>query len=435
MRRRTLAPCMVGIGVIALALASTSFAGAATTERVNVSSSGEQDSNGFPFDSAISADGRYVAFDSDSSNLVPGDTNDKRDVFVRDRKLHTTTRVSVSSNGHQANGESFSAEISASGRYVAFESNASSLPLGDGAFQVFVRDLKLHKTTMVSVSPKGDAPDNESFDPAISANGRYIAFTSRADVVSHGGGGQPRNIPDVFVRDQERGKTRLVSVSSSGSQGNNQSYAPAISANGRYVAFESRAANLVHHDTNKNRDVFMRDVRHHTTKRVSVSSGGHQANGDSQAPAISGDGRYIAFTSGANLVDGDTNHLNDVFVRDRTRHTTRRVSVSSRERQGNKGSSSAAISADGRYVAFDSGASNLVHGDTNRHSDVFVRDRKRQRTKRASLSSTGKQGNRSSVTPAISGDGHSVAFVSEASNLVPGDTNATRDVFVRGPLS
>ena len=413
-----------------LALATTGFAAGATTQRVSVSSSGEQANGDSP---AISADGRYVAFSTDASNLVPGDTNGRSDVFVRDRKLDKTTRVSVSSSGHQANGESLDPALSANGRYVAFESNASNLPPNLGAFQVFVRDLKLHKTTMVSVSPNGEAPNNESFGPAISANGRYIAFDSRADLVSHGGGGQPRNIPDIFVRDQTRGKTRLVSVSSSGRQSNNQSFSPAISANGRYITFESRAANLVHHDTNKTRDVFVRDVRRHTTKRVSVSSSGHQGNGDSDTPAISANGRYIAFASHANLVHGDTNHLTDVFVRDRKRHTTRRVSVSSREHQGNKGSSSPTISADGRYIAFDSGASNLVHGDTNRASDVFVRDRKRHKTKRASLSSAGKQANGGSFFPAISGDGHSVAFVSEASNLVPGDTNGTRDVFVRGP--
>jgi Tol biopolymer transport system component len=292
MGRHALEVWIAAIAILGLALAGTSLAAAATTQRVDVSSSGEQ-SKGYPGDPAISADGRYVAFSSDASNLVPGDTNGKSDVFVRDRKLNRTTRVSVSSSGHQANGQSFDPAISANGRYVAFESNASNLPHGDGASQVFVRDLKLHKTTMVSVAPNGEAPDNESYSPAISANGRYIAFVSRADLVSHGGGGQPRNIPDVFVRDQKRGKTRLVSVSSSGRQSNNQSFSPAISANGRYVAFESRATNLVHHDTNKNRDVFVRDVRHHTTKRVSVSSSGHQANGDSEAPAISADGRYV----------------------------------------------------------------------------------------------------------------------------------------------
>jgi Tol biopolymer transport system component len=435
MRRCTLAACIAAIGVVALALATTSFAGSATTERVNVSSSGEE-ANGYSSSyQGISADGRYVAFSSSAPNLVPGDTNHTGDVFVRDRQLNTIERVSVSSTGGQANGSSGSAAISADGRYVAFVSEASNLVPGHvGGLAVFVRDRKLHTTTKVSVPSTGGQANNQSGfrRPAISANGRYVVFDSRAsNLVSRDRNGTK----DIFVRDQKLGTTRLVSVSSSGRQANNFSFFPAISADGRYIAFQSKAGNLVANDTNGTYDVFLRDRRRHTTKRVSVSSTGRQANGESFPPAISADGRYIVFGSHArNLVHRDTNRATDVFVRDRKRHTTRRVSVSSREHQGNDSSVSPTISADGRYVAFSSKASNLIRGDTNRDNDVFVRDRKHHTTKRMSVSSAGKQGNGDSGSSTISANGHSVAFVSEASDLVPGDTNGTPDVFVRGPL-
>ncbi len=227
-----------------------------------------------------------------------------------------------------------------------------------------------------------------------------------------------------------------VSVASNGTQGNDGSAAysgsPAISANGRYVAFASGSSNLVPGDTNDRTDVFVRDLRSGTTRRVSVAGDGTQANHGSHAPAISADGRYVTFASVAsNLVPGDTNHTGDVFVRDLRSGTTRRVSVAGNGAQGNHSSYGSAISADGRYVAFLSDASNLVPGDTNGASDVFVRDRRSGTTRRVSVAGNGTQGNLDSGDQAISADGRYVAFDSYASNLVPGDTNDNQDVFVR----
>ena len=179
----------------------------------------------------------------------------------------------------------------------------------------------------------------------------------------------------------------------------------------------------------------MRDRQAGTTRRVSISSTGTQANDASDSPSISADGRYVAFHSDAtNLVAGDTNGASDIFVRDRQAGTTTRVSVSSAESQGNDDSYNPSISADGRSVAFQSDASNLVANDTNGTSDIFVRDRQAGTTRRVSISSTGTQGNNNSDAPSISADGRYVAFPSDATNLVANDTNGTSDVFVRGPL-
>ena len=384
-------------------------------------------------DPAISSRGRYVAFGSDASNLVPGDTNDTRDVFVRDRKLGTTRRVSVSSTGAQGNSLSFGLPvISPDGRYVSFGSDASNLVPGDtnGSADVFVRDRRLGTTRRVSVSSTGAQGNGPvSFGaPAISPDGRYVSFGSDASNLVPG---DTNGSADVFVRDRRLGTTRRVSVSSTGRQGTSGSFGPVISSAGRYVAFSSDAANLVPGDTNDSVDVFVRDRRLGITRRVSVSSSGAQGDSESFGPVISAAGRYVAFSSdAANLVPGDTNAAQDVFVRDRELGTTRRVSVSSSGAQGTSVSFDPAISAAGRYVAFSSDAANLVPGDTAGTVDVFVRDRELGTTRRVSVSSTGAQGTKISFEPAISSAGRYVAFSSAASNLVPGDTNASVDVFV-----
>ncbi|MDI6844046.1 MAG: Ig-like domain-containing protein [Anaerosomatales bacterium] len=341
--------------------------------RISVSSSGDQ-GNGGSYDPSISADGRYAAFCSDASNLVAGDTNGKLDVFVRDLATGTTTRVSVSSSGEEGNDYSNTPSISADGRYVTFYSFASNLVSDDtnSVHDVFVRDLASGETTRVSVSSSGVQGNSYSYDPSISADGRYVAFYSHArNLVPDDTNGAD----DIFVRDLATGTTTRVSVSSSGEEGNGDSYDPCISADGRYVAFYSSASNLVAGDTNGKQDIFVRDLATGTTTRVSVSSSGEEGNGDSYDPCISADGRYAAFHSYAsNLVAGDTNGTVDIFVRDLATGTTTRANVSSSRQEANGLSYHASISADGRYVAFYSAASNLVPGDTNWFYDVFVRD-------------------------------------------------------------
>jgi pimeloyl-ACP methyl ester carboxylesterase len=290
-------------------------------------------------------------------------------------------------------------------------------------------------TTRVSVSSSGAQGNDISYDPSISADGRYVAFSSRASSLVSG---DTNGEHDIFVRDSVANTTTRVSLSSSGMQANSSSYYPSISADGRYVAFYSGANNLVSGDTNGFVDIFVRDTVANSTTRVSVSSSGMQANNSSNNPSISADGRYVAFGSYAsNLASGDTNRQPDIFVRDTVANSTTRVSVSSSGAQGNSGSFDASISTDGRYVAFSSDASNLVSGDTNGFEDVFVRDSVANTTTLLSLSSSGAQGNNRSGqnAPSISGDGRYVAFSSSASNLVSGDTNNGGDIFVRDSVA
>ena len=221
--------------------------------------------------------------------------------------------------------------------------------------------------------------------------------------------------------------TERVSVSRAGRQGNSWSGDPSTSADGRFVAFWSRATDLVARDTNGYEDIFVRDRERGTTELVSVSSAGEQADDWSWSPAISADGRFVAFTSYAtNLATGDAHDWSDVFVRDRTSGTTERVNVSSAGEQANDGAGDPSTSADGRFVAFSSFASNLVAGDTNGMPDVFVRDRERGMTELVSVSTAGEQANDGPSDPSISADGRFVAFVSESTNLVAGDTSGHR---------
>jgi Tol biopolymer transport system component len=285
----------------------------------------------------------------------------------------------------------------------------------------------------VSVRSNGDQANGASSSPSISADGRYVVFTSDATNLVPG---DTNGVGGVFVRDRSTGTTSMVSLRSDGDQSNAGGYDPSISADGRYVVFTSLATNLVPGDTNGKADVFVHDRSTGTTSRVSVRSNGDQANNRrSDEPSISADGRYVAFVSGAaNLVRGDTNGKADVFVHDRQTGTTSRVSVRSNGDQVNWPSLDPSISAHGRYVAFRSGAANLVPGDTNGKADVFVHDRQTGTTRRVSVRSNGDQANGYSHAPSISADGRYVAFHSYATNLVSSDTNGMPDVFVSGPL-
>ena len=394
--------------------------------RVSVDSAGNQ-GNSFSYTPSISPDGRFVAFTSDASNLVPGDTNNSYDIFVRDTLTNTTTRVSFGSAGNQGNRNSYRPSISAGGRFVAFTSFASNLVPGDtnSTPDIFVRDTLTNTTTRVSIDSAGNQANDASDWASISADGRFVAFDSDASNLVPG---DTNSTPDIFVRDTLTNTTTRVSVDSAGNQQNFSSFfnVSSISADGRFVAFTSFASNLVPGDTNAYTDIFVRDTLTNTTTRVSFGSAGNQGNSVSQSPSISADGRFVAFTSFAsNLVPGDTNSSGDIFVRDTLTNTTTRVSVDSAGNQRNFRSDNPSISADGRFVAFESGVFNIVG---TKSFDIFVRDTLTNTTTNVSLDSAGypeEGGN-----PSISADGRFVAFYASPYYVVPGDTNNTDDIFV-----
>jgi Tol biopolymer transport system component len=419
------------LGALALSCCVGHPAFAASTDRISVGSGGTQadDSSDSP---SVSADGRFVAFWSNATNLVAGDTNGDSDVFVRDRQTGVTERVSVDSAGGQADDGSGIPAISADGRFVAFVSFATNLVAGDtnGARDVFVRDRLTGATERVSVnSAEVEANANVLTDrPSISADGRFVTF---ATVATNLVTGDTNGAVDVFVRDRQAGTTERVSIDSAEAQVSFDSNGPFISADGRFVAFQSDAPALVAGDTNIASDIFVRDRQTGTTERVSVDSAEAQATGASFYPSISADGRFVAFLSVANnLVPGDTSSNLDIFVRDRLTGATEMVGI------GGSGGGFIddfvpAISGDGRMVAFASGANSLVAGDTNAVPDVFVKDRLTGATQRVSVDGAGGEANLDSTTPSISADGRFVAFYSDATDLVAADTNTFSDVFIR----
>ena len=420
-------------GALALAVLSASAA-AQETERDSVDSSGAQASQGADF-SRISANGRFVVFRSTSPDLVSGDTNRVMDIFVHDRATGLTERVSVDSFGAESNGTSDLPQISADGQTVVFQSGASNLVPGDtnGWWDIFVHDRSSGVTERISVDSSGAQANDTSHACSISADGQIVAFDSEASNLV---AGDTNGKWDVFVRDRTAGVTLRVSVDSSGVQGNDDSVDPFVSADGQVVSFASLARNLVSGDGNLRRDAFVYDRASQTTERVSIRTNGVEGNQDSFAGGISADGAIVTFESNAtNLVSGDNNAMPDIFVRDRTAGTTERDSVDSSGTEGNYFSMSPSISADGRIVAFASGASNLVAGDANNAEDIFTHDRSTKTTELVSVDSSGAQGDYDSQWPWISGDGLVVTFESRATNLVPGDTNFHDDVFARDRCS
>jgi Tol biopolymer transport system component len=406
------------------------------TELVSVSSDEVQTSDGPSGFPSISADGQYVVFQSSASNLVPGDTNGQPDIFVRDRAAGTTERVSVGSGEEQGNGPSFDyyahGQISADGRFVVFDSLASNLvPQSRSAHSnVFLRDRLSGTTRLISQAATGEEADGDSSASEISADSNYIAFVSSATNLVPG---DTNGVPDAFVRNLATGDIHRVSVSSGGSQQNNGMLDDvAISAHGGNVAFTSYASNLVPGDHNAAPDIYVREANGHT-RRVSVSS--DETGGDKKSgfPTISTHGRYIAFQSSAsNQVPHDTNQNPDIFVRDLATGTTSRVSVTSDGAQANGGGVLPSISGDGRYIAFLSESSNLTDDPVTPHFHVYVRDRVRGVTSRVSMTRSGAPAERGDSHVAISRDGRHIAFSSFATLLlVANDTNQLRDVFVR----
>ncbi len=384
---------------------------------------------------SISADGRYVVFTTYNA-LAPGDIVDSyQDVYVKDLLDDSIERVSVNSGGQPANAHCSRPVISPDGRYVSFDSYATNLVPGDtnDTSDVFVHDRVAGMTERISVSSSGAEGNSLSYQPSISGDGRFVAFTSEATnltVVPSNANGE------VYVHDRISGATESVSVSSTQPAIlPSNSYWTAISYDGRYVAFTSNARYLLS-DLNGQADVYVRDRQTGTLAIASADAAGATGDGANNQ-TISADGRFVAFHAGDHLVAGDINNTGDVYVKDMQTGALEWVSVEGSGAAANGWSYNASISADGRFVAFSSFASNLVAGDTNGFQDIFIHDRQTHTTELVSDGAGGMPGNADSgssqhnVAIAISADGHAVAFTSAATNLVANDFNSAEDIFVR----
>lgn len=342
-----------------------------------------------------------------------------------------TALISKSSSGAKGNLASSEPSLSGTGRFIAFDSDARNLVDGDtnGVTDCFVRDQASGITERVSVSSTGEQSNGSCWGPAISQDGQWVAFAAAATNL----GGSTNGEWQIYLHNRSTGVTRLVSKRVNGGQGGNkESIDASISKDGRWVAYESAATNLIANDGNGVRDVFLYDRTTGENKRISVSSGGKAGNGGSTDPAVSADGRFVAYTSYAkNLVKGDTNGKRDVFVYNRLKNKTERASVRTGGKQANGASWNGTISGNGRFVAFESKARNLAKADTSRNRDVFVYDRWKKRVQQVSKTSGGKQAKGESGDPTISNNGRWIAFESTAANLAKGDTNKKRDSFVR----
>jgi Tol biopolymer transport system component len=416
--------------------------GGASTTSITTSLGSTSDSTGrrptsFSFRPWISADGRYVAFDSDSPSLVPGDTNRVRDVFMYDRTNGTLERVSQGAGGKQPDGDSQRPTLTADGRFVAFWSAAENLVDNDSnqVTDCFLHDRQTHTTIRVDVGPADLQANGECARPVVSGDGKLVAFESAATNLEKptvlGKSTDTNKTKDVFVRDLIADTTTRVSVSTDGKQGTGDSVRPSISANGRFVAFQSEAV-LQSDDTNKKTDVYLHDLETKETTRVSIGPGGVEGNAGSFSPSLSADGGLLTYWSNAsNFVPGDSNKVGDVFVFNRSDGSTSRISVGPEDEGGDGMSSDPSMSPDGRYVAFWSAATNLVTDDTNGKRDIFLVDRDTGALTRVSVADDGTQGDGDSFSPNIASGGGVVAFDSAAKTLVA-DDRKTRgsDIFL-----
>lgn len=421
----------LGLALVAAAPAAAQDLG--DTERVSVADGGLEVAGlntGNYRQTAVSADGRFVVFSSRAPDLVPGDTNGAEDVFLRDRIADTTVRVSVGAGGVQADGPSDECDVSDDGRFVVFASVASNLVPGDGngLTDVFLRDVVAGTTTLVSRTPGGATGVNGGSElPSISGDGARVAFESNAtglDPADTNGTG------DVFLYERATDTVRLVSRAPGGAAGNGSSSRAHISADGGWVAFSSAARNLGPSDPTGTVDIYVHDVATGNNLRITGPTG--SLDSLCQNPRISRDGRHVAFQTGAsNLLT--TPYVNGAHIA-RWDRISGEIEVVSRDLTGavtGGTSGDPDISDDGVWVAFRSFESDLVAGDSNGREDVFVRNVPQRWTERASVAHDGGELDAASRATAISGNGRFTLFSTTSTLAVPSDNNSGNDVFVR----
>lgn len=377
---------------------------------------------------AISADGQFVVFESMASDLAAGHLEESLDVYVYDRYASQLERASRRSDGQPVYNESFYSsppEISGSGQFVTFSSNAENLVANDGNAMpdVFIHDRHRGVTELISVNLSGRSGNDYSSTPAVSADGRFVVFQSWADNLVKS---DTNDSVDIFIRDRQTGVTEIVSVTDNEQQGTDwHDYgfsSVAVSDDGRYVAFSYESLPVAGRPIGSEPGIYLRDRQERTTRFIATG----------EYPALSASGRFLVFISPAALIAEDRNGSNDVYVYDQENGSKKRISISSSgaEVAEQYMYSPPDISANGRYVVFESDASNLVEGDQNGTSDIFLRDRNTGTTVLVSQAQDGGSGSGESHHPVIADNGSAVAFTSHADNLVSGDSNEQIDVFV-----
>jgi hypothetical protein len=424
------------VGVVAFAAVAVGAGGGPKTKLVSRTSGGDPAAGGYSTPGGITPNSRWVAFDSDADNL-PGASTTYNQVYVRDRTTGKTKLVSKSNNGDPADGGgSYDPSISDDGRFVGFESSATNLPGSAPPYdQVYVRDLKTGKTKLISQTTGGDpATGGYSDDASLSANGRLVAFESESTNL-------PGSIsPDdqTYVRDRKTGTTKLVSKTTGGTPADADSEDPAISPNGGIVAFESESSNLPGGLGNMTDQSYVRDLKGGRTLLVSKNSAGNPANDDSEDVSVSGNGRFVEFESDATNLPGSLGPTyRQVYLRDRKQNKTTLISKTSGGDPASGGSSDdGSTSASGRFVEFESYASNLP-GSISPKYEVYIRDTEGQKTRLVSKSNSGNPADDYSYTRKnsnlLSRDPIFAAFYSYASNL-PGSIGPTySQAYVRGP--
>ncbi|WOH39431.1 thrombospondin type 3 repeat-containing protein [Thalassotalea fonticola] len=406
----------------------------AETERVSVSSTGVQgnfDSGFFFQGNAVSSDGRYVAFHSEANNLDTADTDDVRDIYVYDRQSDTVALVSKNTAGVTGNGNSHQPSMSDDGRYVAFRSHSTNLNAADTDTlpDIYVYDRQSDTLALISKNTAGVKGNGWSTFPSISGDGRYVAFRSHSTNLD---AADTDTWADIYLYDRQDDVMELVSKNAAGVKGNGYSYTPSVSGDGGYVTFSSRSTNLDAADTDTREDIYVYDRQDDVLELVSKSTAGVKGNYDSNKPSISANGRYVAFSSFATNLDAtDTVIGYDIYVYDRQDDVLELMSKSTAGVVGNSASNRPSISGDGRYVAFYSLADNLDAADIDTRQDIYAYDRQSDTVTLVSKNTAGVKGNDISYYPAISDDGSVVVFSSLSSNLVDNDTNEHYDVFVR----
>ena len=426
---------LLGSSFLAVALAGSSPAAASSLSTTTLVTPGLEGHGADDYlnpssTNGTSEDGRISVFSSGATNLIPHDTNDTHDVFAYDRVTQKIELISHNAAGQSANSASYTPTISGDGRYVAYVTMATDIVPNTQAFcdrvicpNVVVYD-RITKTTVFANQTAAGRRITTNLQtiggdpPTISANGQFVTYQSPTSISTN----DTNDNYDIFVYDLQTHTTRIASISNNGHTGLDASYGGSISGDGRFVVFTSYSA-LVPEDTNNAYDNYLHDMQTGITTLVSVSPSGHPGNESSFNPAVSNDGHSVVFESYAsNLVAGDTNHQIDIFLRDLRTSQTRRVSVTSKGKQANGGSYNPALSSDGRFVIFSSWADNLVFGDTNQMYDIFLYDRDSALTRRITRAShnglPASGGDLGSWQPSsISGDGRAVLFTSDATNL------------------